>query len=105
MGSSAFDQSSKYKGKHHRDRRTNTVCDWNSVQSQLVVEAIRVVSRSGGALRFGLTRDQGAFAVGIYGEDQPYTEYFHSAEDCANFLREIVRDYSDDTESGSKIGV
>lgn len=91
--------------RSRRDHKPRNVVDWNSVQSQLLAETVRLVSRSGGALRFGYTRDQGAFAIGVYGEGDPYTEYFHDAKDCADFLRELIRDYEDGSDTAGKIGL
>lgn len=87
--------------KHH-DRRSNGSVDWSTIGSEMLRDAIRSVSKSGGALRFGYTRDQGAFAIGIYGEGDPYTEYFHSVQDCTEFLLEIIGDYTDDTQQPVK---
>ncbi len=102
MGSSAFDQNSKNRSRKHRGNRSNGRVDWNSIGAELLRTACSCVAKSGGALRFGYTRDQGAFAIGVYGEGDPYTEYFHSPQDCTEFLLELIGDYTDDTESTVK---
>lgn len=43
----------------------------------------------GGALRFGYSRDGGAYAVGIYGDGEPYTEFVRPGEDMDSFLEEV----------------
>lgn len=105
MGSSAQDLSARNKGSRRGKHRTASIVDYNAIQSQLLLEAIRVIARSGGALRFGLTRDQGAYALGIYGEGDPYTEYMHSPEDFSELLRELIRDYGEGDATGSKLGL
>lgn len=105
MGSTAQDLNNRSSKRSRRGNRHPSVVDWNSIQSDILREAIRLVSRSGGALRFGYTRDQGAYAIGIYGEGDPYTDYFHSPEDCADYLRELIRDYGSDDENALKLGV
>lgn len=105
MGSTAQDLNSKGSKRRHHGNRSHGTVEWSSIQSQLVVEAIGCVAKSGGALRFGYTRDQGAYAIGIYGEGDPYTEYFHDPKDCADFLRELIGDYGSPAETGMKLGL
>lgn len=44
----------------------------------------------GAAVRAGLTRDGGAFAVGMYVDDEYGTEYIKPSEDARDALREIA---------------
>lgn len=48
----------------------------------------------GGATRVGLTRDEGALAVGIYQGDNYGTEYVRPTEDLAQAIREIALDWN-----------
>lgn len=41
----------------------------------------------------GLSRDGGAFAFGIYGDGEPYTEYVGATEDVNEYLRELARHF------------
>lgn len=49
-----------------------------------------VVSRRGGAVRIGHTRDGGALAIGMYLEDDYATEYIRPTEDLSEAVAEIV---------------
>lgn len=54
---------------------------------------IALVCDAGGALRFGYTRDGGAYAIGVYGDGEPYTEYLRPSDDIEGFLQEICGDF------------
>lgn len=72
-------------------RRVETqVADWAKVDSREIQDAIAAVAQCGGALRFGYTRDGGAYAVGVYGAGDPYTEYIRPGEDVEAYLRTIA---------------
>lgn len=51
----------------------------------------------GGAIRFGLTRDKGALAIGCYLGDDVGTEYIRPQEDVAKACTEIVAAWSPDS--------
>lgn len=52
--------------------------------------AIIVATESAGALRLGLTRDGGAFAIGCYAGDDYATEYIRPNEDWETAWYDIV---------------
>lgn len=60
--------------------------DWESL-----VSLIMTAAGAGGAVRIGLTRDGGAWAIGMYMEDDYATEYIRPGEDCQAALDEIAR--------------
>lgn len=81
-----------------RKRRANTstsqgTADWASVDGNVLAKAVGVVARMGGALRLGYTRDGGAYAVGIYGDGEPFTEYIPPSEDIEIWLKGVIEDY------------
>jgi len=65
------------------------VADWDTVDAELIRSAISAAAGVSGALRFGYSRDGGAYAIGVYGDGEPYTEYFRPSEDISGVLREI----------------
>jgi len=69
------------------------VADWETVNGDLVVKAVAALALDGGALRLGYTRDGGAYAIGIYGDGEPFTEYLKPNEDMDEYLRGLIRDY------------
>lgn len=76
-----------------RQRRgNNDVADWGSVSAERIVYAIAVVAARGGALRFGYTRDGGAYAIGIYLGNDHYTEYVRPSEDIDGYLEGLAVD-------------
>lgn len=59
---------------------TTDDADWMHADPSKVVDLICAATAVGGAVRFGLTRDGGAYAVGIYGDGEPYTLYIRPRE-------------------------
>lgn len=71
--------------------------DWSKVDPILVTDTIATVAATGGALRFGYTRDGGAYSVGVYGDGTPYTLYCSPHED----VRELLGSISDGFRVGA----
>lgn len=83
-------------GKSRSFRRTSKEsADWSSVDANVLRDAISSASVRGGAIRFGYTSDGGAYAIGVYGDGQPYTEFIKPSEDIEQFLRDL-KDFFDD---------
>ena len=86
--------------KHeHRDakRRVSTkvggTADWGGVNAEVLRDAIQTVARQGGALRFGYSRDGGAYAIGVLGDGEPYTEYLRPTDDVEEYLRILIEQW------------
>lgn len=77
------------KDGQRRIRGTRFTADWATVDSEKIKAAIAAASSNGGALRFGYTRDGGAYALGILGDGDPYTIYCGSSDDIHKTLDEI----------------
>ena len=70
------------------------VADWSSCPGELIAKAIGAITRNGGAVRFGYSRDGGAYAIGIYGDGDPFTEYFSPDTDMYVVLQGLADDYA-----------
>ncbi len=71
-------------------RRHGGIADWGAVDADVIRRAISAASFVGGALRFGYSRDGGAYAVGIYGDGEPYTEFIKPSEEPEAFLEDVI---------------
>jgi hypothetical protein len=71
----------------------STTADWAGCDPTTLMGAVAAVSRDNGAIRLGYTRDGGAYAIGIYGDGEPFTEYVRPGEDIDEYLRGLIRDY------------
>lgn len=79
------------RGESRRLKRRGTVtADWASANSSLVTRAICIAASGGGAIRFGYSQDGGAFAIGIYGDGKPYTEFVAPSENIDDVLEDII---------------
>lgn len=79
-------RTSKAVPKRAYERRTEPA-DWKSIDGEAISAAISALGSIGGAIRFGYTRDGGAYAIGVYGlEVQPYTDYLRPGDDVSAYL-------------------
>lgn len=79
--------------RRNRDTNMSGAADWESVDGTLLTKAVAAVARMGGALRLGYTRDGGAYAIGVYGDGDPFTEYVKPDDDMDSYLKELIEDY------------
>jgi hypothetical protein len=64
--------------------------DWMSADPELLQRVVAKITVLGGAIRFGYTRDGGAYAVGIYIGEKYDTEYVRPQEDLNEYLRGLL---------------
>lgn len=76
-------------------QKGGVAADWAQASPELLQSAICAAAKIGGALRFGYSRDGGAYAVGIYGDGEPYTEFVKPSEDIDGFLRDVEELFGD----------
>ena len=101
----------KEKRTESRNRRrrgtTSTArgaANWMLADPEMLQYTVTAVAQKGGALRLGYTRDGGAYAIGVYGDGEPYTEYVSPAEDLNEHLRGIAGDFGNITGDGTYVG-
>lgn len=78
-----------------KSKGTSTPADWGTADPKLLLRAIELVTKAGGALRFGYTRDGGAYAIGVYENGNCETEYLKPDESLDDWLQGIIRDFED----------
>lgn len=76
------------------------VADWSSVDANAIQRVIAAFAAAGGAVRFGYSRDGGAYSLGVYLEDDHETLYFKPYENVTAKLTELVErlNMSNDTK-------
>jgi len=94
MGKDAVEERER-KPTRNRPRRPTGNADWGSASPNTVIRAICSAAKVGGALRFGYSRDGGAFAIGVYGDGEPYTDFVGSTEDIDITLEYYVDLFTD----------
>jgi hypothetical protein len=72
-----------------------SVADWGGANAALVIGLVRTVTSRGGAVRFGYTRDGGAYALGLYYGGEATSEYCRPSEDIDLFLQGWIEFYQD----------
>lgn len=76
-------------------RGKGRAADWATANPTLCLRAIEIASCNGGALRFGYTRDLGAYSIGIYGDGDPYTVVIAPSNDIDITLQDIIDLFED----------
>lgn len=85
----------RQRANRRRNRGTNNSAEWGDANADKVLAAISAIARNGFAVRFGYTRDGGAFAIGVVGDGDPFTEYVRPNEDIDLYLDGLIQDYID----------
>lgn len=66
---------------------TRDPANWETVSADAIRDCIVQIGRIGGAVRFGYSRDGGAYSIGVYGLDtQPFTDYLRPGDDVQAYL-------------------
>lgn len=68
----------------------NGTADWESANAGLVHRLVCSVAADGGAVRFGYTRDGGAYSIGIYLGGDSKTYYCNEKEGIDVQLEDLV---------------
>lgn len=79
-------------------RGSSEPVSWEAVDSDIVAGLVIAVTSQGGAVRFGLSRDGTALAVGILGDGEPYTEWFRPSDDIEGNLVDMTRRWTGEVE-------
>lgn len=90
------DQLAPEQRESRRRNRHNSseVADWGSADGALLKNAIAAITARGCAVRFGYTRDGSAYAVGIVGDGDPYTEFVRPSENLDAYLTALASDFA-----------
>lgn len=81
------------------------VADWEQADGDTLKRCIATVASTGGALRFGYSRDGGAYAIGIYGDGEPYTEFVRPSDDIDVILTDIKDLFESIADDGAQVKV
>jgi len=64
--------------------------DWGGANAGLMLQLVCFVGDAGGAVRYGYTRDGGAYSIGIYLGEDSKTYYGNEADGIDELLTELV---------------
>jgi len=76
-----------------RNRQPSEPADWGTVTPEVIHTLVASVTAIGGAVRFGYSRDGGAYSIGILGDGEPYTEYFRPNDDIDARLLQMASEF------------
>lgn len=86
------DARSRARESRQRERQHRAAVDMAALPMELLLQVLEAAVAIGGAVRIGVSRDGGAYAFGIYGDGEPYTEYVGASESVEEYLTNL-RDY------------
>jgi hypothetical protein len=88
MGSSAQDVRAL---RHPRGSgKVGEVADWEGCDAELLQKVIGKAGYKHCALRFGYSRDGGAYAIGVYAGLDYFTDYVRPGESIDDYLRDLL---------------
>jgi hypothetical protein len=99
MGKDAIEERDRKPSRTTR-RRPIAIANWNDATPATLVRAIVAAASADGALRFGYSRDGGAFAIGVYGDGDPYTDFVGGNEPIDEYLEDYVKLFEDIQDLG-----
>lgn len=67
---------------------------WSEVPDTLMRLAVDAVSRAGGALMFGRTRDGGALSIMVLQDNDKLKAYPHTGQEAQEYLERLVDEYT-----------
>jgi len=70
--------------------RTSGIGDWINADASLIHRLVCVISGIGGAVRFGYTRDGGAYSIGLYLGENSKTYYCNEEQGINDELKELI---------------
>jgi len=71
-------------------RGRDGVADWANANAALLLQLVCCVAVEGGAVRYGYTRDGGAYSIGIYLGKESQTYYCNEKEGIDGKLQELI---------------
>lgn len=102
MGKDSVEERERRPRRERRSKTTH-VADWSKADRATLQAAISAAAATGGALRFGYSRDGGAYAIGVYGDGEPYTDFVSGVDDIDDTLADYIdlfNDIADDKATG-----
>lgn len=89
----AQSKRSKKADEPKRRRQNDTIADWGSCNPELLAAVVSAITQGDGAVRFGYSRDGGAYSIGVYGDGKPFTEYLPGTADVDDWLEGFKQDF------------
>jgi hypothetical protein len=71
------------------------IADWENANAELLRKLIATAGRKHSALRFGYTRDGGAYSVGVYAGTEYFTDYIRPSEEIDLYLQELLESFEE----------
>jgi len=75
-------------------RKRGGIADWANADPALLLELVCKVGVEGGAVRYGYTRDGGAYSIGLYLGDDSKTYYCNEADGINDQIRELIEHFA-----------
>lgn len=86
MGNREVTQHDRDKQARNEQRGAISAADWGKVDPYRIAQLVTIVGLCGGAVRFGYTRDRGAYCIGLYSPRGSNTFYARPTDDTDAWL-------------------
>lgn len=92
------DEQKERRDARNKLRGNQAPATWSSVTPAVVSALVGAVTKKGGAVMFGQTRDKGAMILTIYLNEEMTKEYFRPSDDVDAIILRYVADIDPPTE-------
>jgi len=89
MGIDKHESNAKLR-RPRQSNETSGVADWESANPGVLVKVLARAGKKQCALRFGYSRDGGAYAIGVYTGSEYWTDYVRPSEDIDQYLQDLL---------------
>jgi len=104
-GTNSDQHKSVFGNRRKADGGNPGIADWTNATPGLLELLIATVGSRGGAVRFGYTRDGGAYNLGLYYGGESTSEYCRPSEDLDAWLQEWVEFFENLPMAGGTNGL
>ena len=96
MGEDKHESAQVHKFKRPgQSGNAGQVADWSNADASKIQKAISAAGIKHGAMRFGYSRDGGAYAIGVYAGNDYFTDYVRPNEDIDAYLDRITEAFEE----------
>lgn len=71
------------------------IADWAGADGAQLGRTVAAITKTGDAIRFGYTRDGGAYSVALLHNGENHTDYIPPSDDINEYLKGLEDDYTE----------
>lgn len=86
-------KNGKSQRQRKSGRRNSEQAKWHGIHPELLYYLVVGITERGGAVRFGTSRDGGAYNVGVYLDDDYWNDWGGSLDEISGKIRDLIEEF------------